>query len=135
MRAIRLAFVILLAIILIGIAMANRGMVMISLFPANFGQYLGGTWSLTMPIFLALFLAILFGVLVGFIWEWLRESAIRADANRKAAEVQRLEREVAHLRNQHAAPRDEILAIVDGPVRAANPNTVPHPAALPPARN
>lgn len=131
MRAIRLAFVIILAIVLIGIAMANRGMVTISLFPANFGQYLGGTWSLTMPVFLALFLAILFGVLVGFIWEWLRESAIRAEANRKASEVQRLQREVAQLRDAHAAPRDEILAIVDGPATSARPAA----AALPPARN
>lgn len=131
MRAIRLAFVILLAIVLIGIAMANRGLVTISLFPANFGQYLGGSWSLTMPIFLALFLAILFGVLVGFVWEWLRESAIRAEASRKAGQVQRLEREVAQLRDRHAAPRDEVLAIVDGP----NPPALSSaPATLPATR-
>ncbi len=115
MRVIRLAFVILLAIVLIGIALANRQMITVSLFPANFGQYLGGTWSLTMPAFLALFLAILFGVLIGFVWEWMREASLRNEAGRRAHEVARLEREVADLRQTHAAPRDEVLAILDAP--------------------
>lgn len=115
MRVIRLAFVIVLAVILVGIALANRQMITVSLFPANFGQFLGGGWSLTMPAFLALFVAILFGVLVGFLWEWLRESSLRADASRNAHEVARLQREVAQLRQTHAAPKDEVLAILDAP--------------------
>lgn len=128
MRLIRLAFVILLALILIGIALANHQMMTISLFPANFGQYLGGDWSLTMPAFLALFLAIVFGVLVGFVWEWLREAGIRAEAGRKATEVARLEREVQHLRKTHAAPQDDVLAIIDAPKQ-----TRPVPGAAVPA--
>lgn len=120
MRVIRLAFVIVLAVILIGIALANRQMITVSLFPANFGQYLGGGWSLTVPAFLALFLAILFGVLIGFIWEWLRESSQRAEANRRAHELARLEREVAQLRQTHAAPKDDVLAILDAPRPVSN---------------
>ena len=112
MRAIRLVFVLLVAVILIGVALANRQMMTVSLFPAQFGQYLGGSWSLTVPAFLALFLAVLFGVLVGFIWEWLREASLRAQASRHAQAVTRLEREVQQLRQAHAAPRDEVLAIL-----------------------
>lgn len=127
MRVIRLAFVILLAVILISIAMANRGMITIGLLPANLGQYLGGTWSVTLPAFLALFLAILFGVLIGFIWEWLRETSIRVEARRRANEVARLEREVAQLRDAHAAPSDDVLAILDSgtPARSVPVATVP----------
>lgn len=112
MRAIRLVFVLLVAVILIGVALANRQMITVSLFPAQFGQYLGGSWSLTMPAFLALFLAILFGVLIGFIWEWMREASLRAEASRRAHDVARLEREVQQLRQDHAAPKDEVLAIL-----------------------
>lgn len=117
MRAIRLAFVILLAIILIGVALANRQMISVGLFPAQFGQYLGGSWSLTMPAFIAFFVAIMFGVVIGLIWEWLREAGLRAESSRRAAELARLEREVGHLRKTHAQPRDEVLAILDNAPR------------------
>lgn len=112
MRAIRLVFVFLVAVVLIGVALANRQMITISLFPAQFGQYLGGNWSLTLPAFLALFVAVLFGVLIGFLWEWLREASIRAKASRQKQELSRLEREVQQLRQEHAAPKDEVLAIL-----------------------
>ena len=115
MRFIRLLFVALLALVLVMVALANREMVALSAFPANFGQYLGGTWSVRLPLFLVLFLAMAFGVVVGLIWEWLREAHIRREAKVRASEVSRLEREVGHLRDRHDAPRDEVLAIVDGP--------------------
>lgn len=113
MRVIRLAFVILLAIILVGIALANRQLITVNLFPANFGQFLGGTWSLTMPAFIALLLAILFGVIIGFIWEWLRETSMRAELRSRASELARLEQEVGHLRKSKTAHRDEVLTILD----------------------
>ncbi|AGT08390.1 LapA family protein [Paracoccus aminophilus] len=113
MRVLRLAFVILLAIVLIGVALANRQMVTVNLFPAQFGQYLGGTWSLTMPAFIAFLLVVMFGVVIGLIWEWLREAGMRAELSRRAAELARLEREVGHLRPARAGKQDEVLAILD----------------------
>lgn len=114
MRALRLAFVILLAIILLGVALANRQMITVGLFPAQFGQFLGGSWSLTMPAFIAFFLAIMFGVVVGLIWEWLREAGLRAESSRRAAELARLEREMGHLRSTGPSKhKDEVLAILD----------------------
>ena len=124
MRFIRLLFVALLAVILIAIALANRGAVTVRAFPAGFEQYLGFDWQINLPLFLVFFLAIVFGIIVGFIWEWLREAHIRSEASRRTAEVARLEREVGALRDQHKAPRDEVLAILDGQKTG---NTLPAP--------
>ncbi|WP_405405291.1 lipopolysaccharide assembly LapA domain-containing protein [Paracoccus sp. Ld10] len=117
MRFIRLIFIAALALLLVGIALANREMVTLFLFPANFGQYLGGTWSLTLPLFLVIFVAFALGMLAGLVWEWLREAHIRREARQRNAEVVRLEGEVDHLRDRHAAPRDDVLAILDEPAR------------------
>lgn len=127
MRFLRLLFVTLLAIVLIAVALANREMVVLNAFPANFGQYVAGTWSIRLPLFLVIFLAMALGVAIGLIWEWLRETHIRREARQRSEQVARLEREVGQLRENHAAPRDEVLAIVDGP-RAQMPQT-PRPIA------
>ncbi|MFD1795611.1 LapA family protein [Paracoccus aurantiacus] len=113
MRFIRLLFVILLAVILVGIALANRSAVTLKAFPASLDQYFGESWQITLPLFLVIFIAIAFGIMVGFIWEWLRETHIRNESSRRASEVARLEREVGNLREQHSAPRDDVLAILD----------------------
>lgn len=128
MRIIRMAFVIVLAVVLIGVALANYHMVTLRLFPANFGQFLGGDWSVTMPIFVALFLAMLFGVLIGFFWEWLRVSRQRAESSHRAHEITRLKSELAQLRKAHAAPKDEVLAILDAQSPVANHPVTPSPS-------
>ena len=131
MRFIRLLFVALLAIFLIALALANRQVVTLNAFPANFDQYLGGNWSVSLPLFLVLFLAIAFGVVVGFIWEWLREAHLRRESRQRAADVSRLEQEVGHLRTNHVGPRDEVLAIVDGPSSRSAASPRPRPIASP----
>lgn len=126
MRAIRLFFIALLAVVLILVALANRGMVTVSLVPASFAQFTGGQWSLTLPMFVALFLAMVFGLIVGLIWEWLREANLRAESKTRARELSRLEREMGDLRRTHAAPRDDVLAILDD--SAAKPAAAGLPA-------
>jgi len=121
MRTIRIFFIVILAIVLILLAAANREPVTVSLIPEALAQFTGGQWSLTMPAFVALFLAMVFGVLVGLVWEWLRESRLRAESSRRAQHLAQLQREVGDLRRTHAAPRDEVLAILD--------DTAPRPAA------
>lgn len=132
MRFLRLIFVAALALILVAVALANRGPVTLSAFPANFGAYLGGTWTVTLPIFLVIFLAFALGMLAGLIWEWMREAHIRREARRRHAEVERLESEIDHLRDRHAAPRDDVLAILDQP-SPAKPGA-PSGAGLPATR-
>lgn len=119
MRFLRLIFIAALAIVLIAVALANRDTVTLSAFPANFGQYLGGRWSVDLPLFLVIFLAFAVGMLAGLVWEWLRESHIRQEARLHASRAARLENEVGHLRDRHAAPRDEVLAILDRPKASA----------------
>lgn len=131
MRFFRLIFVAALALILVAVALANRGIVTLSAFPANFGQYLGGRWSVDLPLFLVIFLAFALGMLAGLIWEWLREAHIRREARIHAEKAAQLENEVGRLRDRHAAPRDEVLAILDRP--KAVPATSSSPAALPSA--
>ncbi|WBU62791.1 LapA family protein [Paracoccus aerodenitrificans] len=120
MRIIRLLFVILLAVLLVAIALANRSAVTLRALPETFDQYTGGPWQITLPLFLVIFLAIVSGIVIGFIWEWLREAHIRNAATRRRQEVQRLEREVGNLRDRHNAPNDEVLAILDQPKLAAS---------------
>ncbi|WP_062560769.1 LapA family protein [Paracoccus aminovorans] len=130
MRAIRFAFFVILAVVLVLVAAANRDMITVSLLPPAVAPFAGGQWSLTMPAFVALFLAMVFGVLVGLIWEWLRESHLRAESNRRAQHLADLQREMGHLRQtQAAAPRDEVLAILDnaGKTPAASGSTLPAP--------
>ncbi|WP_378944588.1 lipopolysaccharide assembly protein LapA domain-containing protein [Paracoccus sp. R86501] len=115
MRFIRLIFVALLALILVAVALANRQVVTLSLFPANLGQFLGGTWSVAVPLFLVIFVAFAFGMLAGLVWEWMREAKIRKVARQRDRKVVQLENEVGQLRENHAAPRDDVLAILDQP--------------------
>lgn len=113
MRAIRYVLVAVLALVLILVAAANRSLLTVSLVPESLAPYLGGSWSLTLPVFLALFLAMVFGLIVGLVWEWLREAGLRAESRSRAQQLARLEREVGDLRITHAGPRDEVLAILD----------------------
>lgn len=129
MRFLRLTFIMLLAIILIAVALANRHVVTLSAFPANFGQYLGGQWSVDLPLFLVVFLAFALGMLAGLVWEWLREAQDRRQLRLHADRAARLENEVGHLRERHAAPKDEVLAILDRP-KAPAP-TLPAASAEP----
>lgn len=113
MRAIRYLLLAVLALVLIFVAASNRELVTINLMPESLTAFVGGQWSLTLPAFLALFLAMVFGLIVGLVWEWLRESSLRAESKARAQQLARLEREVGDLRITHAGPRDEVLAILD----------------------
>ena len=113
MRTIRIFFVVILAIVLILVAAANRAPVTVGLLPETIAAFTGRAWTLTMPAFVALFLAMVFGVLVGLVWEWLREAHLRAESKARAQDLARLQREVGDLRRTHAAPKDEVLAILD----------------------
>lgn len=130
MRYIRMLFVAVVAIALLTLALANRQMVQVRLFPGQFDAYLGGNWSLNMPLFLVILLALMVGMLLGLIWEWLRESHLRRESSRRAFELTKLEREVGGLRTTHKAPRDEVLAILDAPrpTSTTSPATTSLPA-------
>ena len=60
MRYVRMLLVALLAIILVGVALANRQLVTVSLFPGRLDRYMGGDWQVQMPLFLVIILALSF---------------------------------------------------------------------------
>ncbi|MDU8926013.1 LapA family protein [Alisedimentitalea sp. MJ-SS2] len=117
MRYIRYGFLAALAVVLISVAMANRGAVELRLLPEVLAQPLGLSWSIELPLFVVIFAAIVAGLLIGFVWEWLREHKHRAEAARKKGEVNQLKREVTRLKGDAAkggeGSEDEVLALLD----------------------
>ena len=113
MRYLRVGFLSLLAIVLITIAIANRDQVTLTLLPQELGQLIGVNASVDTPLFVVIFCGIIAGVLIGFLWEWLREDKFRAEGNRSAREVNKLQREVRKLEVDKYDENDEVLALLD----------------------
>lgn len=113
-RYIRYAFLAVIGIVLITIALANRGFVTVGLVPEELGDVVPIRPEISLPMYLVIFASILAGFAVGYIWEWLREFRVRSEAAEKGREVRRLERENRKLRTQKTENQgDEVLAILD----------------------
>ena len=113
MRYIRYLILAAIGVALIAVALANRGMVSLTLLPEGLARIIGMNQSITLPLFVVIFLGVAAGVLIGFIWEWLREHKHRAEVNRKSKEVGKLEREVKKLKGEKHQGKDEVLALLD----------------------
>ena len=113
LRYLRYIFIGGTGLVLLLVALANRGPVAVRLMPQELATLLGlsGAWNI--PLFLVILAAVALGVLIGFVWEWLREMRIRADAKVKTREVTRLERELAVMRDTKEPQKDEVLALLD----------------------
>ncbi|NCO21588.1 MAG: LapA family protein [Rhodobacterales bacterium] len=115
MRYIRYAFVLTLAVCLVVVAVANRGVVSVQLLPVEMGGFLGWSWAVDLPLFIVIFASIVAGVLIGFIWEWLREHKFRADAARQRREKEQLQREMSQMKGPSPRKGDDVLALLDTP--------------------
>ncbi len=116
MRYIRYAFLGLLAIVLISVALANRAPVVLNTLPEGIAAFPGLGWlalSIELPLYLPIFGGIVAGLLIGFVWEWLREYKHRAEASRKKGEVRKLERELKRTQAERDKDKDEVLALLD----------------------
>ncbi|MCK0149679.1 LapA family protein [Marivita sp. S6314] len=113
MRYIRYAFLAVLAIALVSVALANRGMVTLKLLPSGLSDMVGMNRSIELPMFIVIFGGIIAGLLIGFVWEWLREHKHRAEAAQKRAEVKKLERELRRTKAERDKDKDEVLALLD----------------------
>lgn len=113
MRYLRYAFLAAVGLTLIVVALANRGMVTITLLPQGLAEIVGFNHAIELPLFVVIFGGVVAGLLIGFVWEWLREYKHRADAARKTREVSKLEREVKKLKGQRDEGKDEVLALLD----------------------
>ena len=112
-RYLRYAFLALIAICLITVALANRAPVTLRVLPTDMAGFLGWSWEVTLPLFLVIFLGILAGLLIGFVWEWLREHKHRAQARRERREKENLAREVTRLKTPPQGRQDDVLALLE----------------------
>ncbi|GGX51583.1 phosphoribosylanthranilate isomerase [Tateyamaria omphalii] len=113
MRYIRYACIAVFAVALIAVALANRGMVTLKLLPTEIAGLFAVAPTVELPLFVVIFGGIVAGLLVGFVWEWMREHAVRAENSRNAREVRRLGREVKRLKSEKHEGKDEVLALLD----------------------
>lgn len=109
---IRVGFLSALAIVLVTVALANRGPVTFSLLPAELSGLVGFAWTITLPLYAVIFVAIVAGILIGFVWEWLREHRFRSTAVKERRAREKLEREVKTLKTDEAKG-DDVLALLD----------------------
>jgi uncharacterized integral membrane protein len=113
MRYIRYLVLGVIAVVLITVAVANRGPLTLRLLPEELTGLFGFSWQVTLPAFLILLGAVLVGVLLGFVWEWVREHRFRAEAIAERKERERLERELK--KTAPPAKRgDDVLALLEG---------------------
>ena len=113
MRYVRYLFLVAIGFCLLIVALANRAPVPIKLLPDEMAAYVGQPLEQNVPLFIVIFASIVVGLLIGFVWEWLREHGIRAEAARTAREKRRLEREVKRLKGEKHEGKDEVLALLE----------------------
>ena len=114
LRFVKWLFLVLLGLVLLAVASANRDPVLLRLLPSEVDSFFGFGLALEVPLFLAIFAGIVAGLGIGFVWEWLREAKHRSAATQHKREAGRLAREVDRLKTQKNEPEDEVLALIDG---------------------
>jgi len=113
MRYIRYAFLATLGVVLISIALANRGVVTLNLLPTPMADLSGVHYSISLPLFVVIFISIIAGLMIGFAWEWMREYKLRAAAGRTERELAQTKREVRRLKGKQEEDKDEVLALLE----------------------
>ena len=113
MRYIRYGFLAALAIVLVTVALANRTPVELHLLPEDVSGFLGFSWTISLPLFIVIFGGIIAGILIGFVWEWLREHRLRAEASVAKRERDKLAREVEKLKGPSPEKGDDVLALIE----------------------
>lgn len=118
-RALRYILLIVLALCLLTVALANRAPVTIKALPDNIAAFSGLGWQMDLPLYVVILGGIIAGILIGFVWEWFREHKHRSTATVKTREVNRLERELAVMRDTKPEMHDDVLALLEQPGRRA----------------
>jgi len=113
MRYIRYAFWAVVGIGLISVAIANRGIVHLKLFPDAISDLLGLNHNISLPLFIVILMSVAAGLLIGFVWEWLREHKHRSAKNRTQKELKQTKREVRRLKGGDKEHKDEVLVLLD----------------------
>ena len=113
MKYFRYTFWGIVAIALVIVGMANRGIVTLRAMPEALAAPLGISPDIELPLFMPIFFGVAIGLLIGYLWEWVREHRNRADARAMGRERDALKREVDTLKDQKHEGKDEIVALLD----------------------
>ena len=113
MRYIRYAFLAIIGIALLVVALANRNDATVTALPSELAEFAGINYSITLPMFVIIFVSIVAGLLLGFVWEWLREHKHRAEASTQRRAREQLEREMTELKGPPKKGGEDVLALLD----------------------
>ncbi len=102
-RFLTIVILVPLAVVLIALAVANRGAQPFTIDPFNPGN---PVLTVSWPLFVYLFLAFALGLLVGSAVTWLRQGRYRKQARRHAEEARSLREDIA--RAKPVPPRPAI---------------------------
>jgi uncharacterized integral membrane protein len=112
LRRIFILFVLVpIVLVLVGLAVANRGAVNVSFDPFSAAN---PAFALAMPLYLLAFLLLIVGVIVGGVAAWLKQRKWRRVARQFEAEAGALRAELDSFRRRFGlAPRTTLPATID----------------------
>lgn len=113
LKYLRYLVLLLIGLSLLTVALANRATVTLQALPQDLATLWGQQWQIDLPLFVVIFGGVGIGLLIGFVWEWLREHRHRVVASDKSAEVRRLERELAVMRDAKGVVKDDVIALLE----------------------
>lgn len=112
-RFIKMALLVVIAVALVTIAMANRDPATLTLLTPELADLVRFNISVTQPMFVIVFASVVTGLLIGYLLEWLRESKHRQEVGKRQQQVRDLKREVTRLRGKVHEGEDEVLALLE----------------------
>ena len=113
MRYVRYLCILIFAVAIVAVALANSETVTLKLLPDGLSGSFAVAPQIDLPLYIVILGSVLVGLLGGFIWEWIREFGQRAEAAKQGREKRELEREVARLKDVANEGKDDVLALLD----------------------
>lgn len=110
MRTLRLLLLGLILVVIVVLALANRGPVTLHLLPEGMARVM--PLSIEVPLFVVSLVSIGVGMVIGYLLEWLREHKHRRRASVKSREAAQAKREVERLRKDTGRHEDDVLALL-----------------------
>ena len=110
MRTLKVLLLCLILLVIVVLALANRGAVTLHLLPEGMARVM--PLSIEVPLFVVSLVSIGVGMVIGYLLEWLREHKHRRRASQKSREAAQLNHEVARLRKDTGRHEDDVLALL-----------------------
>lgn len=107
MKILRWLFGAIALLVIVGLTIANRDSVRLSLDPIDGPQ---SAWSIEAPLFVVAYGALILGVLLGVTVEWMAQGKWRKSARTAKSEISTLTRDLQKVQEQLAAREQEITA-------------------------